>query len=126
MEDYKNYDKLCEGLNRLSENIHHDNVLKGFWDNEKNVGELLMLVVTELSEALEAHRSSRFADYLPCNDLTPNEFETKIKDTFEDEIADAIIRLLDLSSGLGINIEYHIIHKLKYNKTRERLHGKQY
>ena len=36
--------------------IHETNKSKGFWDKDRNIGELLMLTVSELSEALEAHR----------------------------------------------------------------------
>jgi len=85
---------------------------KGFWDKERNVGELLMLTTSELGEALEAHRKGRFG--------------LKQKDTFEDELADCFIRLFDICGGLGIDIETQIKWKLNYNKTRPRLHGKQY
>ena len=54
------------------------------------------------------------------------DFDDAIKDTFEDEIADSVIRLLDMCGGLGIDIDTHIRLKLEYNKTRERLHGKSY
>ena len=47
-------------------------------------------------------------------------------DTFEDEIADAVIRLLDLAAGLGIDLEKHISSKVQYNETRPILHGKSY
>jgi NTP pyrophosphatase (non-canonical NTP hydrolase) len=53
-------------------------------------------------------------------------FERSIKDTFEDEIADVFIRLGDMCGGLNIDIEKHIEAKMKYNKTREKLHGKKY
>jgi NTP pyrophosphatase (non-canonical NTP hydrolase) len=53
-------------------------------------------------------------------------FEHCIKDSFEDEIADAVIRLLDLAAGLNINLEQHIEAKLAYNRTRKRFHGKKY
>jgi NTP pyrophosphatase (non-canonical NTP hydrolase) len=108
---------LCKGLNESAKFIHDINVSKGFWDKERNVGELLMLVVTELSEALEAHRKDNFANP-NSNDLA--------KDTFEDEIADSFIRLLDLCNALDIDIEKHIQLKVAYNQTRERLHGKKY
>ncbi|MEI2422137.1 hypothetical protein V6O07_17795, partial [Arthrospira platensis SPKY2] len=51
---------LCQGLNESARIIHKNNKEKGFWDTEKNVGELLMLVVSELGEAMEAHRKSNF------------------------------------------------------------------
>lgn len=119
------------GLNELAESIYQDNKKKGFWDKERNVGEMLMLITSELGEAMEAHRKGRFADWdlfhRECeNSSWEDSFKTHIKDTVEDEIADAIIRLLDMSAGLGIDIERHIQAKLKYNRSREKLHGKKY
>lgn len=120
-------------LNRLAIAIYAANKEKGFWDKPRNVGELLMLVTSELGEALEAHRKDRFSDYenfekhikVPTNGFKHG-FEICVKDTFEDEIADAIIRLLDMCGGLGIDIEKSIELKLRYNQTREKLHGKKY
>ncbi len=123
---------LMTGLNPCADYIFQNNKGKGFWDKERNVGELLMLVTSELGEAMEAHRKGRFADWKQADenvsmggDWEAN-FKSHIKDTFEDEIADAIIRLLDLSAGLGIDIERHIVEKVKYNQSRPRLHGKNY
>lgn len=137
---------LVQGLNDSAKQIHENNKAKGFWSagaENQNVGELLMLVVSELGEAMEAHRKGKFAnigrmDFELSEDLSENEyllksqniqrekFEFHVKDTFEDEIADAIIRLLDLSAGLDIDIEKYINLKVEYNKSRERLHGKKY
>lgn len=79
-------------------------------DPNKNIGELLMLIVSELGEALEAHRCGRFAkmEIVESNtfgewDCIPD-FEKYIKDTFEDEIADVFIRLFDLCGYLGIEL----------------------
>jgi NTP pyrophosphatase (non-canonical NTP hydrolase) len=120
---------LCAGLNESANVIFQNNKAKGFWDNERNVGELLMLITSELGEAMEAHRKGKFANghLMATSYATWKEwFEKHYKDTFEDEIADAVIRLLDLSAGLGIDLEKHINEKVKYNKLRERLHGKLY
>jgi NTP pyrophosphatase (non-canonical NTP hydrolase) len=118
---------LCEGLNQSAQIIFQNNKAKGFWDNERNVGELLMLVTSELGEAMEAHRKGNFTpDLLKGSNHTQKAFKENIKDTFEDEIADAVIRLLDLSAGLGIDLEWHIRSKVEYNETRPKLHGKLY
>jgi len=85
---------------------------KGFWEQDRNVGEMLMLVVSELGEAIEAHRRSHFG--------------MEQKDTFEDEIADTIIRLFDLCGGLGIDLEKQMEWKISFNKSREKRHGKAY
>lgn len=98
-----------------------------------------MMVVGELGEAMEALRKNNHADiqgYLErkreilesCIKMPQEElircFETRMKDTFSDEIADAIIRLLDLAAYEGINLEVAIQEKLHYNKTRPHKHGK--
>lgn len=129
--------KLVKGLNESANIIFENNKAKGFWDEERNKGELLMLVVSELGEAMEAIRKDRYANthYLDEMLATGHDwknstfsfssaFEKSVKDTFEDEIADAIIRLLDMSAGLGIDIEKHINLKVNYNTTRPLKHGK--
>lgn len=85
---------------------------KGFWEKERNVGEMLMLIVSELGEAIEAHRTASHG--------------LLKKDTFEDELADTAIRLFDLCGGLGIDLEKQIEWKMSFNKTREAKHGKSY
>lgn len=131
---------LCTGLKYASREIHKEARKKGFWDSERETGTLLMLCVSELSEALEADRKSRNANldkFYFQKDNCPktkfeetypftNAFEYNVKDTFEDEIADTIIRLLDLCVARGIDIEQHINLKLEYNRSRERMHGKAY
>jgi NTP pyrophosphatase (non-canonical NTP hydrolase) len=114
------------GLNEMAIAIYEGNKAKGFWDKERNVGETLMLIVTELAEALEAHRKGRMAADDSRLHPTKEEFEELYKDTFEDEIADAMIRIFDFCGGTGIDLDFHIEQKVKYNSTRERLHGKQY
>jgi len=80
-------------------------VEKGFWDQERNIGEALMLVVTELAEAMEAHRKQD-------------------DENFREELADTFIRLFDLCGGLKIDIEQEIEKKSLKNKTRPYKHGK--
>lgn len=105
---------------------------KGFWDKERNVGEMLMLIVTELSEACDAHRADEYANKEQFDiDITngmefTKAFEKNIKDTFQDELADTIIRLFDTIGGLGIDLDYHVNLKARYNQHRDRLHGKKY
>lgn len=98
---------------------------KGFYTPTNNIGELLMMIVSELGEALEAHRNNRFANWKAFNKIKnecefnlksiPEEkikfkkeeaFSLCIKDTFEDEIADVFIRLFSLCGYLGIIFEY--------------------
>lgn len=120
-------------IKELVEKSHSTAKEKGFWDKERNVGEMLMLIVSELGEALEAHRKEKHTtwnnfvgDALQSPLHVKEVFEKDVKDTFEDEIADVFIRLGDLCGGLGIDIEKHIEVKMAYNTTREKLHGKKY
>ncbi len=79
-------------------------------NQNKNIGEFLMLVVTEISEAIEAHREGSFAGWGLYNiSIEKKEFKNKyisfemyIKNTFEDEISDVFIRLFDLMGYLKI------------------------
>ena len=54
------------------------------------------------------------------------QFEMHIKDTFEDEIADAFLRLMHLCGEYNIDIERHIQLKAYYNTLRPVRHGKAY
>ena len=122
-------------LNKLAESIYQANKAKGFWDDERNVGETLMLVVTELAEAMEVHRKTgdiRLSETTKLiventpDDMFPDVFKSNAKDTFGDEIADALIRIFDLAGGFGIDLDFHVSQKLRYNATREHKHGKKY
>jgi NTP pyrophosphatase (non-canonical NTP hydrolase) len=92
-------------LSELSALCHRIAKEKGFWDQERNIGEALMLIVTELAEAMEAYRKED----------DPN---------FREEIADTFIRLLDLCGGLDIDIAAAIAQKTEKNKGRPYKHGK--
>jgi NTP pyrophosphatase (non-canonical NTP hydrolase) len=131
-----------EHFNELSKRIFFNAKKKGFYDKPIEVGTKLMLCVSELSGALEAHRKNRYANMCGLehfekyvdgeNPQTIDSgvwniaFQDNIKDTFEDEIADTIMRLLDLCGYLKIDIEKHIRWKIRYNESRPYKHGKQY
>jgi hypothetical protein len=51
-------------INKLSKEIHQNAKDKGFYDNEKNIGEMLCLIHSEVTEALEADRKCRQAPVL--------------------------------------------------------------
>lgn len=102
-------------LNNLAKKIHQNAKDKGFWDSPRNTGELFMLIISEASEALEAHRKVRKADLkqlaLPNNrNVSDDEwfkisFENCVKDTTADEIADVVIRILDYCASQEIEIK---------------------
>lgn len=126
-------------INEIAKLAHHTAKEKGFWPTNSNIGEKLMLVTSELGEALEADSNEKyfqnlsFENYLSIEELSVDKdtlwkeaFENYVKDTFEDEIADAMIRLMDLAAFKNIDLEWHIENKMRYNAMREHMHGKKY
>lgn len=107
-------------LNELGKQIHENAKAKGFWDEPRNTGEIFMLIVSELSEALEADRKGRVADmdmfqsrYSQRNGVRSTEmlafiyaFENEVKDTVEDEIADVVIRILGYCAVQKIDADF--------------------
>ena len=95
----------AETLNRYAKDCHQRAVAKGFWVEPHSVGHYLMLVASELCEAVEADRLGKWIKLTPeqIEELRGLEgaayaqaFLRMIKNTVGDEIADAVIRLLDL------------------------------
>lgn len=124
-------------INELSKQIHENAKNKGFFDEQKNIGEMLCLIHSEVSEALEADRKGKYANLKKFdidrqstpfheNSCTIQAFKDNVKDTFEDELADIMIRVMDLAAFKKIDLEKHIKLKMAYNSTREHKHGKKY
>jgi NTP pyrophosphatase (non-canonical NTP hydrolase) len=117
-------------FNQLAKEIHEGNASRGFWEGERKLTEVVMLSVCELAEAIEADRAGKWCtetdiiQYL--NIPTPSRFQENIKDSVQDEIADAIIRILDFSHKFNIDLDFHIKAKLNYNASRAYKHGKNY
>jgi len=85
-------------------------VEKGFYDGptKREIPELLCLIHSEISEALEGYRNN-----IPMNE----------KGWIGEELADAVIRIWDMCDYLGIDIEREVNKKHEYNKTRSYKHG---
>lgn len=72
----------------------------------RNFGEVVALMHSELSEALEAHRKSLIDDKLPN------------RPGIEVEFADCIIRILDTAAALGLDVPGALIEKNRFNRSR--------
>ena len=75
-------------------------------DRPHVVGEKLMLIVSEVSEAMEGHRKGLVDDKLPHRPMV------------EVELADAVIRIADLAGALGLDLGGAIAEKMEYNRNR--------
>jgi hypothetical protein len=99
-------------INKLTQQVHVNN--KKWWTDlhtgeplKRNVGEMLCLVHSEISEAMEGHRKGLQDDKLPHRPM------------IEVELADAVIRIFDIAAGLGLDLGGAYVEKLAYNQTRE-------
>lgn len=120
---------MTQKINRLelAQKAHAASVAKGFWDEKYSPEHFLMLVITELSEAVEAHRDGRVTtrrtidEYIKDSrgEFSPELFKSRIKDSVADELADAYIRLLDLAGGFGYDIELKDPKTLNYKELLE-------
>ena len=104
----------AQAIRDLQEAVHKNNVQAGWWSDlltgerkERNRGELLMLIVTEVAEAMEGERKGLMDDKLPHRPMA------------EVELADVVIRILDYCGGFGYDLAGAMEEKLEFNKSRE-------
>lgn len=106
-------------INSLAADIHKNAVAHGWWGEgqklDRNVGELLALAHGELSEALEEYRNGHFDDVYYSEGGKPEGGRF--------EVADTIIRLLDMAESRGWDMEAAILLKHHYNLGRSYRHG---
>ena len=104
------------GINEVARQIHENAVDHGWWDEERGFPEVLALIHSEVSEALEEYRNGR----LPTEVYTGNNGKPE---GIPIELADVIIRVLDYCGYAGIDIDAAISQKHEYNRTRPYRHG---
>src|SRR3990167_4081465 len=100
-------------LNTLAKEFYDNAAAHGFWENP-NKGERIALMHSELSEALEAIRK-------PVESTKCPGFSAEVE-----ELADAIIRILDYCAFYGLPIHEAVMAKHEYNIKRPYKHGKQF
>lgn len=97
-------------INELCKEAHQTAKEHGFWEGEKNIGEVIALMHSELSEAFEAYRNGKYID--------------ESHGLFV-ELADCVIRIFDFAGANNIDLDFLIRKKMEYNKTRPFKHNKK-
>jgi hypothetical protein len=107
-------DEQVKYLRAIQKTIHESCRAAGWYSDletgapiKRNFGEVIALMHSELSEALEGWRKNLMDDHLPTRKMT------------EVELADTIIRILDTAQAEGLDIAGAMQEKFEYNQTRE-------
>lgn len=106
--------ELHDLLLAFQRDVHRTNQEKGFYDQKTSFAHKVALAHTELSEAVEADR------------LRPGEFHDHKQESVAEELADCIIRILDMAQAHNLPVVAAMLDKAERNKRRPKLHGKLY
>ena len=150
MTEVKAHPTLAE----LAKACYENSADHGFWDQPETVETIpnkLMLIVSEISEALESYRdpaadglvkvpvdvledlisAARSTDPLGAGTSEIADVGQAILDKwqgkpkgYDTELADALIRIFDLAGRKGIDLEAAVLAKHDFNKGRPRMHGR--
>lgn len=116
-------------LNQIRDEAYETGRLAGFYGPEAlckyTVGDLLMLMVTELAEAMEDHRAGYGPNEI-YHELSPRDvLDAGIAKPcgIPSELADVIIRIAGFAGIYGIDLDGIVAEKMAHNKTRGLMNG---
>lgn len=105
-----------EPLYKLAKEIHENAVAHGWWDEPRNLLEIVALCHSELSEAVEEYRAGRPMVWTN---------EGGKPEGIAVEMADCLIRILDWFGREGLDVDEIVRQKMAYNRGRPYKHGKK-
>lgn len=121
------------GITQLVREAHQNAISKGWWDEDRSFGEIISLMHSELSEALEDFRAGKQPNQawyegknskgMPMTSAKPMPPYAEKPCGIPSELADVVIRVFDASGRYGIDLEKAIAEKMAYNATRPHKHG---
>lgn len=137
---------LGKSLSTMAAEVKANNVEKGWYDEERSVGDEVALLHSEVSEFLDAWRKHGFTEQVVYENVRhasevtfggdgPNDLSNLGREQLEEmfgigkpidapsEAADVLIRLLDLCERHGIDLEAEYERKMRFNRTRSYRHG---
>lgn len=122
---------MSKSITELVNEVHENAVNHGFWDFYLDSQKLLMDAKDDnKKEIVDNIISSLKVQFLALINCEVSEcveaLRKEDKDNFNEELADVVIRALDLAGGLGIDLEKEIVKKIEINKTRPYKHNKKF
>jgi len=105
-------------IKQLQCEAHKTAVSKGWWEGDRPVSEILLLINEEVLEAWEDYRKRGEVLKVSIKDGKPRGLPS--------EMADICIRVFDCCEAWGIDLEAEIRDKMAYNKTRSYRHGEKH
>mgnify|MGYP000867193512 CR=1 FL=1 len=109
-------------IKEFAKEVHQNAVNHGWYSEPRSFGEVIALMHSELSEALEEYRDGHETNITYYSGKTIGGTPRK-PEGVPTELADCIIRILDTCVQEGIDIEKALMEKHEYNKSRSYRHG---